>query len=105
MLYYYSIFKSRSYSEFVWFLVASFGFTQAGFGLICIVVFTFYKTATLDQVDDMNVEYPTSITATYDWAFWFMVINVIFSLVAAIINYMNHRKMKSKVIGFQQDFP
>ncbi len=55
---------------------------------MCIVIFSYYKRATIDLNDDLNVEYPDNAKSDYDWAFYITIVSLVISVSATIANYV-----------------
>lgn len=64
-------------------VTALLGFTQTFFGIMCLVIYSYFKEEYLNPVDDVNVEYPDGEEATYNWAFYTMIVSVVLSVTTS----------------------
>lgn len=60
------------------------GLIQTMFGMMCIVIFAYFKESYLTLNDDLNVEYPTHPESTYAWAFYLLITSVVISFVTSL---------------------
>lgn len=60
------------------------GLIQTMFGMMCVVIFSYFKETYLTQNDDLNVEYPTHPESTYSWAFYLLISSVVISFVSSV---------------------
>jgi uncharacterized membrane protein len=60
------------------------GLIQTMFGMMCVVIFSYFKESYLTLNDDLNVEYPTHPDSTYSWAFYILITSVVISFVSSL---------------------
>jgi hypothetical protein len=60
------------------------GLIQTMFGMMCVVIFSYFKESYLTLSDDLNVEYPTHPDSTYSWAFYILITSVVISFVSSL---------------------
>eukprot|EP00602_Paraphysomonas_sp_CaronLab_P003939 CAMPEP_0185017746 /NCGR_PEP_ID=MMETSP1103-20130426/659_1 /TAXON_ID=36769 /ORGANISM="Paraphysomonas bandaiensis, Strain Caron Lab Isolate" /LENGTH=175 /DNA_ID=CAMNT_0027547313 /DNA_START=151 /DNA_END=678 /DNA_ORIENTATION=+ len=61
------------------------GLIQSTFGLMCLVIFSYFKRSYLTSNDDMNVEYPNDPEVDYAWAFYIVIASVVISYVSSAV--------------------